>query len=418
MQAAAGLLLSALVAAPAMAQDSQAKRAAGSAPGSALSASITAAADAAASAPSSAPADAAAADQQTPPDTAAASMSFLKSIEISGFVDMYYMKNFNKVNAQYRNFDIVNNSFSLNLAEVALEKKPTADSRAGFRLDLDYCPTSNIVASTEIGSVNGVPASTIFQNIQQAYVSYLAPEGSGLQFDFGKFVTPAGYEVIESKDNANYSRSLLFALAIPYDHMGVRATYSPTDKVTLAGYIVNGWNVSVDNNAGKTGIFSITLKPTGAFTFIENYIGGPEMTGTNKGMRNLSDTVVTYTATKTITLAGNGDFGKQGAANGVPSQTWWGVAGYLKWQANDVSSLSPRVEYLDDKDGFMTGAVQKLWEVTIGYEAKTKAGFITRLEYRHDASNEPFFVNSHGETKKGQDTVTLGFIWAFASHSL
>ena len=38
--------------------------------------------------------------------------------------------------------------------------------------------------------------------------------------DFGKFVTSAGAEVIESKDNWNYSRSLLFAYAIPYWHFG------------------------------------------------------------------------------------------------------------------------------------------------------------------------------------------------------
>ena len=66
-----------------------------------------------------------------------------------------------------------------------------------------------------------------------------------MQFDFGKFVTPFGNEVIESKDNWNYSRSLLFSLAIPYYHQGLRATYSPNDQVTLAGYLVNGWNNSL-----------------------------------------------------------------------------------------------------------------------------------------------------------------------------
>ena len=95
--------------------------------------------------------------------------------------------------------------------------------------------------------------TTIYQNIQQAYVSYLAPVGNGsLQVDFGKFVTPAGYEVIETKDNWNYSRGLLFALAIPYYHMGMRAAYSPNDKVTVTGFLFNGWNNVVDNNTGKT----------------------------------------------------------------------------------------------------------------------------------------------------------------------
>jgi hypothetical protein len=61
----------------------------------------------------------------------------------------------------------------------------------------------------------------ILEDIEQSYLSYLAPMGRGLQIDVGKFVTQHGAEVIEAKDNWNYSRSLLFALAIPYYHMGV-----------------------------------------------------------------------------------------------------------------------------------------------------------------------------------------------------
>jgi hypothetical protein len=400
-RAVAGLVLSVFIAAPAMAADPPAD-------GSPLSNSIAAAADAAATPSGDV---AASADAQDPAQSSeVTAMSFLKRTEISGFVDMYYMYNFNKTAPLYRNFDQAHNSFSLNLAEVAFEKKPTSDSRAGFRVDLDYGPTAATVHSLE--PVAG--ASSVFQNLQQAYISYLAPAGTGLQIDLGKFVTPAGYEVIETKDNANYSRSLLFALAIPYYHMGGRVTYSPNDKVTLAGYLVNGWNDSVDNNSGKTGILALTLKPTSVFTFVENYIGGPELTGTNKGMRNLSDTVVTYTASKRVTVAANADYGKQGAAAGVSSQTWLGVAGYAKIQANDMVAISPRVEYLDDKDGFMTGTAQKLKEATITLESKTTEGFTMRAEYRHDMSDVAAYTKG-AAFKKNQDTFTVGFLYAFSS---
>jgi hypothetical protein len=389
MQAAAGLLLSAFIAAPVLAADD---------------AVTTAPADAVATADAQDPAPA------PTPSPEQMAMSFLKMTEISGFVDMYYQYNFNKTAPALRSFDITHNSFSLNLAEVALEKKPTADSRAGFRIDLDYGQAAAIVHSAE--PVPG--AAAIFQNLEQAYVSYLAPAGTGLQLDFGKFVTPLGYEVIESKDNWNYSRSLLFQLAIPLYHMGARATYSPNDKVTIAGYLVNGWNDTVDNNSGKTGIFSLTLKPTAAFSLIENYIGGPETTATNKGFKQVSDTVATLTATKKVSLAGNFDYGKQAAVLTTPNSTWWGVAGYARFQPNDMIAITPRVEYYDDKNGFTTGAVQKLKEGTLTYEAKTKEGFITRLEYRHDMSDVPFFTKS-GVAKKNQDTFTVGIIYAFSS---
>ena len=195
--------------------------------------SISAAGSAAAQAP---PAQSPEAKQDS------ATMDFFRRTEISGFADMYYTWNFNTparpcataggvavFNCLY-NFNVAHNSFTMQLAEVALEKKPTADSRGGFRIDLDYGPTTAIVHSLE---PTGATTSGIYQNVQQAYVSYLAPAGSGLQLDFGKFVTWNGQEVIETKDNWNYSRSLLFAWAIPYYHTGMRAAYSPNDKVTL-----------------------------------------------------------------------------------------------------------------------------------------------------------------------------------------
>ena len=87
-----------------------------------------------------------------------ATMNFFRGTELSGFVDLYYGYNFNtpktacgsaggvEIFTCLHNFDVAHNSFSLNLAELALEKKPTADSRGGFRVDLDYGPTAAMVA--------------------------------------------------------------------------------------------------------------------------------------------------------------------------------------------------------------------------------------------------------------------------------
>jgi hypothetical protein len=192
------------------------------------------------------------------PSSDSALSTFFKNTELSGFVDGYFGYNFNKPATRKagveRTFDVQHNSFSLSMAELALEKKPTSDSRAGFRLDLDYGQTQTIVNATEPGD------KTVLQNLGQAYLSYLAPAGSGLQIDFGKFVTPLGNEVIKAKDNWNYSRSLLFTSAIPFYHMGIRATYNFTDKFALAGYVVNGWNNVVDNNTAKTVAVAATLK--------------------------------------------------------------------------------------------------------------------------------------------------------------
>jgi hypothetical protein len=342
-------------------------------------------------------------------------LTFFKNTELTGFVDTYYSYNFNTPAKEcatvggvaifncLHNFDVAHNSFSLNMAELALEKKPTTDSRGGFRIDLDYGSAAAIVAGAD-------PGGTIYQNIQQAYVSYLAPTKTGsLQFDFGKFVTPAGNEVIETKDNWNYSRSLLFALAIPYYHMGMRAAYSPNDKVTVSGFLFNGWNNSVDNNTGKSVGASVTLKPSPALAITENYIGGPEITGNNSDWRHLSDTVVTYTATPQVSLALNYDWGKE-----LTSQ-WQGIAAYVKYQPNAMFAVTPRYEYYKDRDGFTTGTAQNLQEFTLTFEFKHKDGALMRVEYRGDMSDTPFFIKNTNGIVKNQNVLTVGWIYAFSS---
>ena len=338
-------------------------------------------------------------------------LDFLRRTEISGFVDVYYGYNFltpdTRKAGPERTFDVQHNSISLNLAELSLEKKPTDDSRGGFRMDFDYGPTQDIVNATE-------PAGPhIFRNIGQAYLSYQAPLGKGLQIDVGKFVTPFGFEVIKTKDNWNYSRSLLFTLAIPFYHMGVRATYNVNDKVSLAGFLVNGWNNVLDNNTAKSVGGQITVKPFSALAVTETYMGGPEQPNNNHDWRHLTDTVATLTVTPKVSLAANYDYG-QDRDSGARVR-WQGIAGYLKFQPTDWFALAPRYEYFDDEHGFTSGVAQKIKEGTLTAEFKHKDGVVARLEYRHDFSDVPFFVQNTNIFRTNQSTFTVGLLYAFTT---
>ncbi|PYQ00219.1 MAG: hypothetical protein DMF83_28675 [Acidobacteria bacterium] len=272
---------------------------------------------------------------------------------------------------------------------------------------MDYGPTTDIVHAAEPGG------SDIFKAFEQGYLSWLAPVGKGLQFDAGKFVTLAGAEVIETKDNWNYSRSLLFALAIPYYHMGVRATYNVNDKVALAGYLVNGWNDAVDNNSGKTIAFQAVVKPHPKLSVVANFIGGPEQKSDTADKRYLWDGVVTFNATPALSLMVNYDYGKDRIA-GVPVR-WQGVAAYARYQVIPTWAVTPRVEWVDDKDAFMTGTSQTLKEFTITSENKIDGGLLARLEFRRDMSDVPFFLKEGGATVKGQNTFTVGLVYGFGT---
>src|SRR5207244_956039 len=154
------------------------------------------------------------------------------------------------------------------------------------------------------GASGQFAAESPYKNIEEAYGSYMAPVGEGLQFDVGKFVTNAGAEVIEAKDDWNYTRSLLFQLAIPFYHTGVRMTFAPNSTISL----------------------------------MANY---------------------DYTTDTCGVIALCGAVGRR--------MTTQGIAGYLKYQANKWFAVVPRIEWFKDGDAapWATGTVQNLTEATV-----------------------------------------------------
>ena len=329
---------------------------------------------------------------------------------MSGFVDVYFGYNFNTPStrqAQVRNFDIQHNSFSLNLAEVALEKKPTADSRAGFRVDLDYGPTATMVSAAEPGGTQ------TFQNILQAYASYLAPLGHGLQFDIGKFVTPIGNEVIKTRDNWNYSRSLLFTLAEPYYHAGVRVSYSVNDHFSLSGLSRERVEQRRRQQRRQDGRRAGDAETIGRTHDRPELHGRP---GTGERQRRLASSGrhghhlhghanrEPRDELRLRTRYGgglDGDVARRGGIPAVPAEAWF--------------AFTPRAEYYDDPNGSTTGVIQKIKEITLTTEFKHKDGVLLRVEYRRDMSDTPFFQKNVSSLVKHQDTLTVGIVYAFSS---
>ncbi|HUX60055.1 MAG TPA: outer membrane beta-barrel protein, partial [Ignavibacteriaceae bacterium] len=141
-------------------------------------------------------------------------------LQITGMVDVYFSKNFNNPASHindFRNFDVTENQFDINLAKVTIQK--TA-SPVGFRLDLGFGHAMDLVNSdASLGYEKSL------RNVEQAYLTAIVPVGNGLTINAGKMVTHMGGEVIETASNINYSRSILFAYAIPYFHLGMSASY-------------------------------------------------------------------------------------------------------------------------------------------------------------------------------------------------
>lgn len=362
---------------------------------------------------------------------------------ISGLVDGYYQFNSNHPvdnTSGFRFFDGNTNAFSLNMAELTVDKAPSdssTSSRFGYHLTAGYGQ-----AAYEVNISDTATDGSNFY-LEQAYGSYLAPIGKGLQIDVGKFVTPIGGEVIETSGNWNYSRGILFYYAIPFFHVGARATYAFNSKLSLAGYLVNGWNNSiichscfgntnVGGSAGLTYIVSMTWTPNSKWSIIQNYTAGPvigayQANGKSiNDWKQLSDTVISYTPNDKWAFMLNGDYGFGpryysdvfAPTSKSPAVKWGGVAGYAKYTLTPKSYFAVRYEYYDDPNGYtglLDGANGFAQEVTSTYAYNLTSGLQVRAEYRYDFASQPIFGYGANALRKTQNTATLGFLYNFSS---
>jgi hypothetical protein len=328
-------------------------------------------------------------------------------LTITGLVDVNFNKNFNNpvshING-YRNFDVSENQFNINEARVTFQKNAAP---VGFRVDLAYGQTMDLVNSDSyLGSQKSL------KNVEQAYLTAVVPIGNGLTINAGKMVTHMGGEVVETLGNINYSRSLMYAYAIPYAHMGVCASYPFSPQLSATLYVYNGWNIVQENNTDKTLGAEITWTPSSAFTFIQNWIGGAEEpNSTNK--RHVFDSIFNIQATDALFVTVNADYGQE-SNSPAGFAVWKGVALTGKYTLTDVSAIAARGEYYYDQNGFTTGTAQALKEITLTYEYKFGGSLVTRLEYRYDASDVSTFEDNIGNfTKNNQSTLLIGSVYTF-----
>jgi hypothetical protein len=348
-----------------------------------------------------------------------------------GLVDTYYMYSFLKADGANslvppgggmgingRAFDTNSNSLTLSYAKVSMN---AAMDPVSFQLDMGYGSTGTIINAANTGyaaipvlaagtmpPTGGIPGSFI---VEQAFGTISIP--GGLSLDFGKFVTTAGAEVIEANKNWMYSRSLLFN-AIPLLHTGLRANFKVSDKLSLQGSLVNGWNNDPDNNSWKTLGFnaSITVSPMVAviptiYFGKEGNQAGPLTGGTTGDLRFLGDLVVALTLSDKMGLNFNGDYIK--AFDNISSDYQWGIAGMFRYVVSDMLNVAARAEVFQTHVDAAPIPTITQEEITAMAGIDVGKNFELRPELRLDLANQPFF----NDGKKQEFTGTIAALTWF-----
>ncbi|MDA8254293.1 MAG: outer membrane beta-barrel protein [Betaproteobacteria bacterium] len=362
---------------------------------------------------------------------------WLTGVKVRGWVDGYYVINRNhpsrstvdgnqgasivkgkNISVEGRTFDVQDQNPSLSLAEIEIEKIPERGG-FGFKLDVAAGETQNVILDTIRGALGPMASkwqvNGLGRNIQHASVSYLAPIGTGLRLDLGKFVTHIGGETIATVKNWNYSHSFFYTYAIPFQDTGVRANYAWSDTLYTELYVLNGWNVTGDNNSGKTWGPSVGWTPLPWLSIVANYLTGPEQNNNSSNQRHLFDTQIMFGPfNDRWTFMVNYDHGTEERV--PPANTtdvrWNGTTLYARYKINDTFEPSLRIEDFRDPNGFTTGTAQKLRGYTLTLNTKIPVGktvIMVRPEIRYDRSDANFFTKGDAfQSTRNQTTIGVG----------
>lgn len=359
------------------------------------------------------------------------------NLSLYGFVSTSYTQNFNNPSSgtnQNRIFDGDSNSFRPNLAQLVLEKEAkgdgSLDERAGFRLKLNF---------GEDAKFTGGNTGADEFDFQEAYVQFIAPIGNGLTLQAGRMNTLIGYEVIESYVNPNYSRSFMFGMGEPFTVTGLRGSYDFNEYVSFSASLINSFaGNTVEANGGLTGNSSksiealLSLSPMNNVSVYLFGFWGPEgARGVSNSERIMFGGILDVQATEKAEVVLEAYLGNQANSGpGGANARWNGVAGYFIYDFTERWGARVRAEIFEDAAGFFSCAgapgvagnaldcfgaatpAQTLWETTLTLQFKPAPSMITRLEFRHDKSDQNTFQDGVSASNN-QQTLAAEAIFLF-----
>jgi hypothetical protein len=323
-------------------------------------------------------------------------------ITATGHVSASYQTGFNDGTALGgRAFDSKTDSFTLNQAALTISSLPAE----GFGALV------NVIAGDDASVLNGSygDGSGKF-NLTQAYVQYAT---GGLTVMGGRYVTLAGYEVIDDANTPHISRSFLFQNAEPLVHTGVRASYKVNDMVTgylgAANSAFSG--LATDDNKLKTIEAGVALTPSASTSIgIYDYYGIDGSTTHQK--TNYLDVVVSFKASDALTLALNADYLRYFGPGSAPGSEVKGVAGYAAFQVTDMVAIRGRVEYVKlDPNGAKSDSVQT-YTGTVVVSPSKNLDLLGEVRYDNDKKSYSIFPDGAG-TKDSQGDVAIKAIYKF-----
>src|SRR5215467_13080628 len=176
-------------------------------------------------------------------------LTALSATTLSGYVDTSAPWNFGTGNANVPGYALNSPSkadgFNLNVVELNLEKTVEAADQwgAGYKVSILAGPDA-----TAFNTHSPITSGNADFAVKQAYVALHAPVGNGLDFKVGVWDTLIGYEVFESINNPNVTRSYGYSME-PTTHTGIQGTYQICEFLSASAAVANTYGPTINGRA-------------------------------------------------------------------------------------------------------------------------------------------------------------------------
>ena len=267
-------------------------------------------------------------------------------------------------------------------------------------------------------------SSTEIDNLLVSWTPHTANKWS---LGFGRFDAPIGFERDDEPLNFIPTNSFNFTYARPGKLTGVQVHYTASPRVDVWAVAANGWDVTQDNNRGKSALARVQWIPIPWVTLGFTGVYGPERDSSDAHQLSLLSTDLTVDRGRLI-VGAEANLGKEQESGGNP--TWRGAAVTAFWRVARHVGVTARYDQMEDTNGLLTGTPQILRSVTVGpmwYFSSAREGIFSNIEHtrfhlpqvavraavRADWSSTPFFTDAKGAPQSSNTKAVVELIYVF-----
>jgi hypothetical protein len=315
------------------------------------------------------------------------------AITVSGYLDTYYLDDFNKPQDGYRPAFV----YAFNRTnEVAVNIGFIKASYLKDRVRANLALMAGTYANANLAAEPGV-----LKNLYEANAGVKLSATKNVWLDAGILPSHIGFESAVGKDCWNLTRSLL-ADNSPYFESGVKLSYTTDNsKWFLSALLLNGWQriQTLEGNTLPSGGTQITFTPSAKLTLNSSTFIGTDKPDSARLMRYFHNFYGIYNMSEKLSLTFGFDYGaEEKNYEGGSFNTWYASIFMIRGAVGEKFNLALRGEYYHDKNSVIVNTTSpngfRVSGISLNFDYAILENALWRIEARNFTGRDNIFMRS------------------------